>query len=286
MHKADCGHFNITIGCGDCEKIQSKWYKSLIKKGFKDIEGATGLLTKWTGVGDISPTIGTNEEGSNWPNPIFGKEEEFLNHPEFEAICERIFKHGDNKVRPWIARKVWQLHCEGKSLREIENETDICYSSINRAIKRIKEFINLMDLDRVIVVLRPFSYKEDAPFIFSTWRRSVWFDSHPQEEIIPDGFYRKDIKEKLMNPDNIIKVACSKDNGSHIFGFSVMEKDLLEFVYVKVEMRHHGIARLLTAGFATIVKPMTKIGRAIAKNKLLKEKKEYDPRRNDTGSNS
>jgi hypothetical protein len=284
MTRSNCGHFNITIGCNICEAIQSKWYRRVNKKGFRDIEASDGLLRSYSGACGIPPTIGTNEEGSNWPSPIFGKEEEFLNHPEFEDICEKIFKHGDNKVRPHLARKVWKLHCEGKSLREIETATDICYSSINRAVKRIKEFINLMDLDRVIVVLRPFVYKDDAPFIFSTWRRSVWFDSHPQEELIPDGFYRKDIKEKLTNPENNVRVACSKDNESHIFGFSVMQKDLLEFVYVKVEMRHHGIARLLTEGFAHIAEPLTKIGRAIAKNKNLR--RDNDPRRDDSGSNS
>lgn len=279
MPKVDCGHIRITAGCPDCERIQEAWYKKISRKGFKDIEGRDGLLRKWSGFCELD-----DNAQDSWPEKKFKKEEEFLNHPEFESICERIFKHGDNKVRPWIARKVWQLHCEGKSLREIEELTDICYSSINRAVKRIKEFINLMDLDRVVVVLRPFVYKDDAPFIFSTWRRSVWFDSHPQEELIPDGFYRKDIKEKLMNPENNVRVACSKDNESHIFGFSVMQKDLLEFVYVKVEMRHHGIARLLTEGFAHIAEPLTKIGRAIAKNKNLR--RDNDPRRDDSGSNS
>lgn len=283
-----CGHFNIIESCKDCQKIQRQWYKKL--KGFDDIEDQRlRLLKKWTGVpfvieeenfiinilDQIQSQSPDTPVQSSWPEAYFVKEEEFLNHPDFESICENILKHGNNVITTKTMVKIWQSHCEGASLREIEKLYKIPNATVYRAIKKLREMISLMDLDKnEVVIVRDHNPSKDDPLIFSTWRNSVWFDVHREEKIDP-AFFRiktKEIKTTLLSPNTQVKVACSKENPDHIIGYAILDNKTIEFVYIKIDYRGQGIATLLTKGFATVATPCTKIGSAIVKNHGLKTK--------------
>ncbi len=84
---------------------------------------------------------------SSWPETIFSKEEEFLNHPDFYKICENIFKHRNNRISPMIMITIWRYHCDGYSLREIGEIVHIHYVTISRTINKLKEFIKIIDLN-------------------------------------------------------------------------------------------------------------------------------------------
>jgi hypothetical protein len=68
-------------------------------------------------------------------------------------------------------------------------------------------------------------------------------------------------------------VACLKDDPNFIAGCSVIIKNNIEWVYVKIDYRERGIAKILTKGFETVSEPTTKIGKAITFNHDLKIKK-------------
>lgn len=127
-----------------------------------------------------------------------------------------------------------------------------------------------MEIEELKVIKRPFKEETDIPFIYSSWRKSLWFDERRDEN--SDLFFRvatKRIKEILTAKECKVNVSCLQSDKNFIVGYSVGIKDNLEFVYVKIDYRKKGIAKLLTKEFKTISEPETKIGRAIAfKNNL------------------
>lgn len=275
-----CRHFNIVESCEDCLNIQKQWYKKL--KGFEDIEDSKfRLLKKWTGVSDLIDHQIQEEESTlktNWPAPNFTKEEELLNYPDLEIICERLFKHKNNVIKSETMVKIWRVHCEGLSLRDIGISFNLHNVTVFRAIRKLKELMKIMDLNTLVVVIRQFKPEEDSKLIYSTWRNSVWFDSHTDNELDP-AFYRwktKEIKKILSLPGIEIKIACSKDNPDHIIGYAILNINTIEFVYIKLDYRKEGIAKLLTKDFVDIAKPTTKIGVAIARSHGLKIKGEQN----------
>lgn len=258
--------------------MQSRWYSKLKKKGFEDIEDqGLRLLKKWTGVSNVlMDQIFTQEPEmplqSNWPDTKFSKEEEFSNHEDFEKICENLFKHKNNVISGKGIVFIWRSHCEGLSLRQIEALYNIPNATIFRAIRKIKEFIKIMDLDqKKVVITRNYDPQVDNPFIFSTWRNAIWFDTHKEDEV--DHVYfrvmTKEIRRILERQNTEVKVACLKEDPDHIIGYGVVDNGTIEFVYIKIDYRNQGIAILLTKGFVDIAKPKTRLGVIIAKKKDL-----------------
>lgn len=289
----DCGHFQIVDSCEHCQKIQRQWYAKLKKKGFQDAEDSVlRLLKRWTGISDtiedennekplniidmVSSQDPNESIKSNWPEISFAKEDEILNSPKLQSICETLFKHGNNAVSPKQMILIWELHCEGLSIREIGKHVNIYFVSVFRAIKKLKEMADLMDLteDPKKIILRNYDEETDAPLIFASWRNALWFDLHPNEEKPNPVFYRmmtKKINMMLRNPNTKVKIACLADDHNEIKGYSVLCGTTLEMIYVKLDYRNQGVATLLCRGFKTIAKPLTKIARAIADKKNLKE---------------
>lgn len=271
----NCGHFRLIETCAQCLAIQKKWYRNIKKKGFEDIEDQRlGVIKRWTGISFIeqhsqAPYMPIQ---STWPKPNFEREEELLNHPDFKIICKGILKHKNNTITVQTMVKIWESHCQGKSTRQIELEHNINDVTVFRAIRKLKGLINIMDLDQSVVVIRKYNPDEDNKLIFSTWRNAVWYDTHTLDEM-DQAFYRwktKEIKTILNLPDIEVRVACSQNNKDHIIGYSVMNKNKIEFVYIKVDYRKEGIATLLTKDFSRVAKPTTKIGMAIIKNHDLR----------------
>lgn len=268
-----CQHFLINENCQVCQEIQNQWYKKL--KGFEDIEDKrTGLLKKWTGLSIPGNMVlmqeCLGEIQTSWPETNFKKEEEFLNHPDFLVICKSIFKHKNNRVNYETIIHIWTDHCEGLSSREIGRKHKIFYVTIHRAIRRIEELIKIMDLtdSNKTVVLRDYESFTDDPFIFSTWRKAVWFDKQKPTDSLDPIFFRqktKQIRNILASPNILIRLACLKDDPDQIIGYSILDNMVIEFVYVKVDYRKQGIASLLTKGFKSCAQPTTKIGASIIK---------------------
>lgn len=286
-----CGHSLINENCKNCQEIQDQWYEKLKNKGFEDIEERKfNLLKRYTGVCesfDLGSTQEPNKEiQSSWPETNFKKEEEFLNHPEFDKIIESVFKHKNNALSAKELVKAWQSHCDGASSREIAKEYKISAFCGWYVINKIKELMKIMDLNEIkeepkeSVILRSYNPEIDTPFLFSTWRNAIWFDTHTNNEINPIWFRlkTKQIKLILEKPDIKIKIACLRGNIDQIIGYSVIDDLTIEFVYVKINYRNQGVATLLTKGFKDIVKPETKIGHGILKKKKLVEKGDLNGR--------
>ena len=120
----------------------------------------------------------------------------------------------------------------------------------------------------------------DAPIIFSTWSKALWFETKrdPLEQKTFMRAAHKMIRNTLNKPGTIVRVACLADDLDHVLGYSVvsefdtgeMEALVLDWVYVKLNYRNNGVGRLLTNGsYDFVAPPSTRVGEAIVEDKLL-----------------
>lgn len=130
-----------------------------------------------------------------------------------------------------------------------------------------------------IIVIRPFDFSIDAPFIFSSWRNSVWYDSHVTDKIDSSFYHQKtqEIKKTISDQKTHIKMAVLKRNPEHLIGYVVINNSVIEFVYVKLDYRKQGVATILCKGLTKVVTPMTKIGASIVKRLKLEVKESNGP---------
>ena len=174
--------------------------------------------------------------------------------------------------------EAWELHCNGYSSREIAKQYHISAFCGWYVIKRLKEGLHLMaNDDSKMIIVREYNPGMDAPLLFSSWRNCLWFDANPGDKKPNPIFFRmttKKINCLLRDPQTKVKIACLQDDANEIKGYSVITNQTIQFLYVKSDYRKQGIATLLSRGFHDIVKPMTKIGIAIALKKNLKEKQD------------
>lgn len=282
--------------------LQNKWYEILKDHDFKDIEDTTREdrpLKKWTGISIELKIIAEENRAaslldfysqqhtsinltSSFPEPIFKREEAFVYHKEFKAICKSLCSHGHCKLSAIKIEHIWRDYTLGISCRKIAKKYKIDHTRIYRTLLKLNEWMNFLSTgdsmeQETKVVIRPY-ITDDAAFVYSTWRNSLWYDKK-RDSCGSDSFYRtatKKIKHLIKMPGVEIKIACLSDDHNHILGCSVKTNNCLEWVYVKEDYRNEGIAKLLCYPFKEITKPSTKIGAAIAKNKGLKIKGEKD----------
>lgn len=267
------------------KKLQAKWYAKLKKDGFEDQEDERypeRPLKRHTGLFLYDhDQISLPHLISNFPGSHFREKEQFRFHPEFECLAQYLCKHGNSKITPRKLCLIWEGYCEGKTLRELETEHKISDNRILVLIRKITDWMNLMDTrpdsmesqSLATIILRDYDSGVDDPMIYSTWRNAVWYDKEDRDDQLASAFYSqitKAIKALLKYPDVRVRIACDKEDPDFIAGYSVMKGDNLEFVYVKINYRNKGIAKLLTKGFKSVAIPDTKIGAAIAyKNEYI-----------------
>ena len=104
------------------KKLAAKWEAKLAKEGLGDLEDSKGRLKSWHSFkfqAQFTP-------------------DEFAERSTYYYQCEELLRIYTFK-RP-IERKIWQLHSEGLSVREIAKSINnrLKWSMVARIIKRIK----------------------------------------------------------------------------------------------------------------------------------------------------
>ena len=302
------------------EKTQAKWYKKLEAEGFEDIEDckhggyertSTGKLLdanhggrnlkQWSGssVSLNAEDVNKNKDSSgvldqlvtqppnspivsSFPESLFKREEEFMNHPEFKKVCKSISSHGNSDMTSRKIAAIWISYCNGDSFRLIGRAHKIHNTTVMRTIRKLTEWLDFLDAEKggkmdAKVVVRPCDLIKDVPFIYSTWRNSLFYDKKRNPSTAPTFFKaaNRQLHEVLSSPSVRVNVACLEDDSDHIIGYAVLADTNIEFVYVKKDYRGNGIASVLTKGFSTVSNPQTKIGKAIVQKKsfAIKENK-------------
>ncbi len=114
------------------------------------------------------------------------------------------------------------------------------------------------------------SLPDDKNFIFSTWLKGVYYGNDWFQEIDQDSYFRnyqKIIEKILARPDVRIQVACLRDDPGVVLGYSVLEGDILHYVFCKEVWRGIGLSNDLVPKNIKIVTHLTKPGRAILRAK-------------------
>lgn len=281
--------------------IQKQWYDIIEKAGFEDHEDHETLgipLKKWSGSSSLI-SIANNKlvdiidlhviqdaltpMRSSFPEPFTNKKEEFMHTVEFHKACKFLCQHGNSKLTQRIINNIWQAHCDGDTERLIAKKQKLSNFTIHHTITRMTEWMNTMSHNleayqdeplnlKATVIIRNYDHDRDAPFIYSSWRNALWY-AEERDEGLAGMFYKKanqDIKHLIRDFFTTVKIACLSDDPDQIVGYSVLSKDNLEWVYVKIDYRKQGVATLLCKGFQSITTPYTAIGRSIAEKKKLK----------------
>ncbi len=300
-------HAIFDQNCLHCRALKTHWYSQISDGSYQDIEENDGYrLKKYTGTteGIHAREIGDNPgsirgvfidifshqpEGSpivsSWPEHVFSQEQDFINHPEFKKVCELASNHGNNTLSPRQLEEIWEAYCDGESNRGIAKRFQVHNSAIFRAIKKITGWMHIMDDQDnekddtekgSTVIVRAYNPvggdQTDTAFIFSSWRNGLWY-AEKRDERIQDKFYAfatRQIRKLISHPATKIRIACMEENPDNIVGYSVMTGPHVYWVYVKIDYRRTGIAKLLTQGFTSISTPATRVAKAIAHNLGLK----------------
>jgi hypothetical protein len=308
-------------------KIQALFYRKLYKSGFRDIEDhriggfeitAHGRqvdavhggrpLKKWSstdidfrehGYGNdrIKKSPGFREViqqpleplRTNFPEPIYLKEERFARHPDFIEICKGLTTHKNSKLTANDLFDVWNFYVDGWSFRRIARHFNMYHTNVSHLISKLTEWMKFLgeEMDEERVVIRTYQ-ESDAAFVFSTWRNSIWFDKKERLEAAAPSFFRemtKKIKRKIKEPMASLRIACLSIDRDHIIGCAFKIGPILEWVYVKKDYRNQGVGTLLAGEFKEISRPVTQIGIAVAAKKGFKIKGETNVEEK-TGGNS
>lgn len=112
-------------------------------------------------------------------------------------------------------------------------------------------------------------------FLFVTYLKSLRYGNPWFEDIEPHPYYEvhhKILEELLSRPYSVLKIAVLPDDHDVAIAWSLSEKHLLHYVFVKakIEARKIGIASSLIPEDITTVTHLTKAGRIIAKKRKWK----------------
>lgn len=226
---------------------------------------------------------------TNFPEPIYLKEERFARHPDFVEICRSLTAHKNSKLTTNELVEAWTFYIDGWSFRRIARHFNMYHTNVSHLIAKLTEWMNFLgeEMDEERVVIRTYQ-ESDAAFVFSTWRNSIWFDKKERLDAAAPSFFRemtKKIKRKIKEPMASLRIACFSNDRNHIIGCALKVGSLLEWVYVKKDYRNQGVGTLLAGEFKEISRPVTNVGIAITAKKGFKIKGETSVEEK-TGGNS
>lgn len=122
------------------------------------------------------------------------------------------------------------------------------------------------------LIVRDFNPIKDSGFIFSTYPKGIYYGlakepKGPKSKWFAD-YYQK---TKDLIQTATIRVASPEDDPNTIFGYSIVNNAILEFVYVKEIHRRQGIAALLVPNNINDYNNITKIAQIILDHRLKGE---------------
>lgn len=110
------------------KKLQKSWYKKLAKKGFNDIEHDENHLK-------LSTERFVTRDGGAYANPTLTKAKfEYYNN------CRKF--SNEYKFKNKTEKKIFELHSEGVSIRDIAAKIKQSRRKVHEAIKKIVLIMN------------------------------------------------------------------------------------------------------------------------------------------------
>lgn len=121
------------------KKLQDTWYKTLKKEGFEDIEYfSNGEPLEWLkGSGRFASegaALLLNPEEASAAEAAYQARLDYFNAATRLVNRKDIFTNESH-------RKVWELHIEGQSLRQIGRTIGFSHTKVMRILEKYKHFL-------------------------------------------------------------------------------------------------------------------------------------------------
>lgn len=235
--------------------LQAKWYEKLAEEGFQEIENVrTGQLKQWSMhyvqcKRDKDFALNLIQE----TNQYFHSAQTVLNDYQFKTERER---------------RIWELHCEGLSTRQIADRMgDLDHCTVFQVVKKIRAtFLEVNEQPNVSLVKVRKGTIEDMALIYATWLRPLYYDNEEIGEIDKDDFMgamKRRVEMILKRPSVDVKIACLIDAPDVILGYSIIEWRKLWWVYVKKAWREMGLAKKLVPPYINSCAYLTRVGKIL-----------------------
>lgn len=210
--------------------LKQEWYAKLKESGFTDIEDSTRAQ---------SPLKAWHDR-------------RFKNATDIKVQTSRAYYDRatsllhTGRFKDKTHRRIWELHCEGLSTRKISEilsqETEL---TAFRYVK-VGYIIQEIGLQMSEVTIRAFDPDTDSAIIYDSWPKGVYYGRTNRIRDSKHLWFKEFFEQaQVILARAKVYVACMGDDPSTIFGYSIVDGDTLEFVYVKGMMRKQGIATLL-----------------------------------------
>jgi hypothetical protein len=127
------------------KKLQAEWSKRLADAGFEDIEDTSHPLCPlkdWHTLHFSKPEVVAAKRAAE---AYQLRAETFLSATEFGEIAKILASKGTvRKLTRKDLRQLWQMHCEGETVRAIAAELGYGRSTIDDAIRKLREWMLLL----------------------------------------------------------------------------------------------------------------------------------------------
>jgi len=253
----------------ELKALQKHWYKKLKDEGFNDIED----------------TNSPRELLKQWHSTYFYRHytvETFQDKQDYWRTCSRfLHSHTFQTVHE---KKVWELYCDGQSLRQIADQLRTKKKRVNKDSlnKIVSNLIKIMKanpevtedteaMDKKDLIFTRDATPDDVNFIFATWLRGLRYGNHTFELIHQEIYftlYHQVIEKLLSSPTVKIKVSALIEDPTVILGYCVSDQDVVHWTFVKDAWRGIGIMKSLLPKDFTTVTHITNIGEEIIRKKF------------------
>ena len=225
------------------KELERLWYDKLKEEGFQDIEESPDKAER--GSGERMLVRSHSADFKRVPRSNIESSYEYYYFASQFLLHENGFKNEKH-------RKVWELHCEGVPEREIAEKAWSLQEVPSSLHHRRNKGEKIKGMESFQITVRPYEEKIDAPFIFNSWSRSAYYSSKPRPSPKKDWFQAKihSIKDALQ--EGTVYVACLKEDPIFFLGYIVLQKNQIQFLYVKQDYKNQGIEELLTNKFKDI----------------------------------
>jgi len=116
--------------------------------------------------------------------------------------------------------------------------------------------------------------------VYSRWLRSLRFGNPLFRKISSHQYYKHyhAYLEKLLDkPDSITRLAVLEDDNDVCLGFSISREDVLDYIHVHTDNRHHGIGKSLIPQDITTFTHITAIAIELWNTKIEYKNWKFNP---------
>lgn len=124
--------------------LERLWYARLAATGFDDIENtelSDRPLREWHSHHFVKDEVRARREG--W-EAYFERAAGLLHSEHFNEICQLLATRCNARFSAEIAKRVWEMHCEGATEQDIGDSVGFTQTRVNKLLGRMRRWMDLV----------------------------------------------------------------------------------------------------------------------------------------------